>query len=81
MLHVYLCSHEIVMLSQGTVECWDPRSLSRVGELTLASADINFSLSKYASVIGAGDDSACWPDPLPDAFTAVCRKRVLPACL
>ena len=28
---------------QGTVECWDPRSHSRVGELSLATTGIEFS--------------------------------------
>ena len=32
-----------VCCTQGTVECWDPRSHSRVGELSLAATGIEFS--------------------------------------
>ena len=31
------------MGTQGTVECWDPRSHSHVRRLALASAGVNYS--------------------------------------
>lgn len=32
-----------LVILQGTIECWDPRSHSRVGELSLAVTGIQFS--------------------------------------
>lgn len=39
------CSHKffVTWYDQGTVECWDPRSHSRVGELNLAATGMEFS--------------------------------------
>ena len=38
-------------LTQGTVECWDPRSQSRVGELSLAMSGVQFSERYRLSIV------------------------------
>ena len=42
-IHHFNVASMCLLCVQGTVECWDPRSHSRVGELSLAATGIEFS--------------------------------------